>query len=134
MTDISDRYDPNRVETRWYETWESRGYFHADPASPKRPYCIVIPPPNVTGSLHWGHALNNTLQDILIRYKRMDGYEAARQMRRTEWGQRALLAALTGWGQSEDRAKVHEAGFDRHLVKPVDHDQLQALVAAVKPA
>jgi valyl-tRNA synthetase len=76
MTDIADRYDPAGVESRWYRDWESRDLFHADAASPKKPYCIVMPPPNVTGSLHWGHALNNTLQDILIRYKRMDGYNA----------------------------------------------------------
>jgi valyl-tRNA synthetase len=76
MTEIADRYDPTRVEPHWYAVWEERGYFHADADSPKKPYCIVIPPPNVTGSLHWGHALNNTLQDILIRYKRMDGYNA----------------------------------------------------------
>jgi len=76
MAEIADRYDPSIVESRWYREWEERGYFGADPASPKPPYCIVIPPPNVTGSLHWGHALNNTLQDILIRYKRMDGYNA----------------------------------------------------------
>src|SRR5215470_3017944 len=76
MADIADRYDPGRVESHWYRVWEGRGLFHADAASPKKPYCIVIPPPNVTGSLHWGHALNNTLQDILIRYKRMDGFNA----------------------------------------------------------
>jgi valyl-tRNA synthetase len=75
MEEMADRYDPARVEARWYGAWEERGYFHADPSSPRRPYSIVIPPPNVTGSLHWGHALNNTLQDILVRYKRMDGYE-----------------------------------------------------------
>src|SRR2546426_5492354 len=75
MSEMSDRYDPSRVESHWYGLWEERGYFHADPASTKRPYSIVIPPPNVTGLLHWGHALNNTLQDILIRYKRMDGFE-----------------------------------------------------------
>ena len=76
MAEIADRYDPAGVESRWYREWESRGLFHADAVSQKKPYCIVIPPPNVTGSLHWGHALNNTLQDILIRYKRMDGYNA----------------------------------------------------------
>jgi len=76
MSEIADRYDPTSVEPHWYAVWEERGYFHADAASPKKPYCIVIPPPNVTGSLHLGHALNNTLQDILIRYKRMDGYNA----------------------------------------------------------
>ena len=76
MTEIADRYDPSSVESRWYREWESRGLFHAEATSRKKPYCIVIPPPNVTGSLHWGHALNNTLQDILIRYKRMDGFNA----------------------------------------------------------
>ena len=73
---LSDRYDPAAVEGRWYPYWESRGYFTADPKSPKKAYSIVIPPPNVTGSLHMGHALNNTLQDVLIRMKRMDGFNA----------------------------------------------------------
>jgi valyl-tRNA synthetase len=71
---IPDRYEPAAVEARWYPEWEQRGYFRADPERPGKPYCIVIPPPNVTGSLHLGHALVNTLQDILIRTKRMDGY------------------------------------------------------------
>src|SRR5262249_30509330 len=71
---LPDRYDPRLVEDRWYQLWETRGYFRADPFSKSRPYCIVIPPPNVTGSLHVGHALNNTLQDILIRWKRMEGF------------------------------------------------------------
>jgi valyl-tRNA synthetase len=71
---ISDRYEPAAVEARWYPIWEERGYFKADPASPKRPYSIVIPPPNVTGSLHIGHGLNNTLQDVMVRMKRMDGF------------------------------------------------------------
>jgi len=73
---IPDRYEPAAVEERWYPEWEKRGYFRADPESTKPPYCIVIPPPNVTGSLHVGHALDNTLQDILIRSKRMDGFNA----------------------------------------------------------
>ena len=73
---ISDRYEPAAVEERWYPIWEERGYFRADPASSKKPYSIVIPPPNVTGSLHIGHGLNNTLQDVMIRMKRMDGFNA----------------------------------------------------------
>jgi valyl-tRNA synthetase len=76
MVEIADRYDPSSVESRWYREWESGGLFHADAASSKPPYCIMIPPPNVTGSLHMGHAFTFTLQDILIRYKRMDGYNA----------------------------------------------------------
>ncbi|MEK7854427.1 MAG: valine--tRNA ligase [candidate division NC10 bacterium] len=70
------QYDPRPVEDRWYRVWEVSGYFRADEDSSRPPYCIVIPPPNITGSLHMGHALNNTLQDILIRWRRMQGYNA----------------------------------------------------------
>ncbi len=66
-------YDPKQVETRWYRIWSERGYFHASVTADDRPYVIVIPPPNITGSLHMGHALNNTIQDILIRWRRMQG-------------------------------------------------------------
>ena len=68
-------YDPSAVEDRLYKKWEENGYFHSEPNPDKPPYCIVIPPPNVTGQLHMGHALDETMQDILIRYKRMNGYE-----------------------------------------------------------
>ncbi len=74
--ELPKAYEPKDVEEKWYKFWLERGFFHADPSSGKRPFCIVIPPPNVTGSLHMGHALNNTLQDILIRWRRMQGYEA----------------------------------------------------------
>ena len=70
---LDKTYDPKAVEGRWYQTWNERGYFHASPTHPGQPYCIVIPPPNVTGSLHVGHALNHSLQDILIRWRRMQG-------------------------------------------------------------
>ncbi|MBP1717281.1 MAG: valine--tRNA ligase, partial [Deltaproteobacteria bacterium] len=69
-------YNPHQVEEKWYEFWEKEGLFRADENSAKPPFSIVIPPPNVTGSLHMGHALNNTLQDILTRYKRMDGFNS----------------------------------------------------------
>ncbi len=73
---ISKTYDPSEFEDRLYNTWVEKGYFHAEVNPDKKPYTIVIPPPNVTGQLHMGHALDETLQDILIRYKRMQGYEA----------------------------------------------------------
>lgn len=69
-----DKYIPSEIEDKWYEFWMSNGYFKADNNSTKPPFSIVIPPPNVTGSLHMGHALNNTLQDILARYKRAKGF------------------------------------------------------------
>ncbi len=68
-------YEPAEVEAKWYPIWENRNYFHSNPASGKKPYSIVIPPPNVTGILTLGHVLNNTLQDVLIRYHRMLGEE-----------------------------------------------------------
>ena len=68
------RYDPHKTDARWYQVWVERGYFQADVQAPGEPFCIVIPPPNITGSLHMGHALNTTLQDILARWKRMEGY------------------------------------------------------------
>jgi valyl-tRNA synthetase len=73
---MEKQYNPSQVEDRWYSFWMERRLFHADENSSKQKYSIVIPPPNVTGVLHMGHALNNTVQDILIRYKRMNGYEA----------------------------------------------------------
>ena len=72
---LAKAYTPSEVEGKWYQTWEKRGYFHGDVTSPKKPYSIVIPPPNVTGILTLGHVLNNTLQDILIRFEKMRGRE-----------------------------------------------------------
>jgi valyl-tRNA synthetase len=74
MRELAKTYDPKSVEERWYPVWLAKGIFHADDESGKPPFAIVIPPPNITGSLHVGHALNNTLQDILIRWKRMQGH------------------------------------------------------------
>lgn len=68
-------YQPKTAENKWYEIWQNNKIYHADENSPKPKYSIMMPPPNVTGILHFGHVLNNTLQDIYIRYKRMDGYE-----------------------------------------------------------
>lgn len=76
MAELAKAFEAKEIEKKWYEFWEESGYFRADPTSKKPPYCIMIPPPNVTGVLHMGHALVNTLQDILIRYKRMCGYDA----------------------------------------------------------
>jgi valyl-tRNA synthetase len=73
---FSKSYEPKEVETKWYQFWEKNGYFQADPSSKKPPFSISIPPPNVTGVLHMGHALVDTLQDVLVRFKRMDGFEA----------------------------------------------------------
>jgi len=73
--ELAKQYEPREVEERIYAFWQDNGYFHAK-VSDKKPYTIVMPPPNITGQLHMGHALDNTLQDILIRWRRMQGYEA----------------------------------------------------------
>jgi valyl-tRNA synthetase len=76
MTELQSQYNPQQVEESRYQWWESSRLFDADADASRKPYTIVIPPPNVTGILHMGHALNNTVQDILIRYKRMQGFNA----------------------------------------------------------
>ena len=73
MAELAKTYDPTATEQRWYDAWLAGGYFHADEHDPRPRFSIVIPPPNVTGILHMGHILNNTLQDILVRFHRMDG-------------------------------------------------------------
>src|SRR5579885_2773286 len=70
---LNKTFDPSEVEARWYPVWEASGAFAADPASRRVPFTIMMPPPNVTGSLHMGHALTFTLQDVLIRWQRMRG-------------------------------------------------------------
>lgn len=76
MKQLAKTYDPHEVEDRIYDSWIKGNYFHAEPDESKKPYTIVIPPPNITGQLHMGHALDETLQDILIRWRRMQGYSA----------------------------------------------------------
>ena len=76
QAELPKQYDHQGAQQRWYSFWKSKGYFHAEVDPSRDPFTIVMPPPNVTGALHLGHALNNTLQDILIRLKRMQGYNA----------------------------------------------------------
>ena len=75
-TEMNKTYNPSEIEDRLYKKWLDKKYFHAEVDRSKKPFTIVMPPPNITGQLHMGHALDNTLQDILIRFKRMQGYEA----------------------------------------------------------
>src|SRR6056300_95997 len=75
MSELPKAYQPQSVESKWYQYWLDEKFFEADPESSKPGFSIVIPPPNVTGMLHMGHVLNNTIQDILARKARMDGKE-----------------------------------------------------------
>src|ERR1700687_3070875 len=72
--ELPKAFDPREAQSKWLRFWNERGYGHSEPDPKRKPFTIVIPPPNVTGALHLGHALNNSLQDILIRFKRMQGF------------------------------------------------------------
>ena len=74
--EMEKTYNPAAIEEKIYDRWLEKKYFHAEVDRSKKPFTIVMPPPNITGQLHMGHALDNTMQDILIRYKRMQGYSA----------------------------------------------------------
>ena len=76
MQELPKAYSPQEVEDKWYQYWESNHFFHAAPNEKRKPYTVVIPPPNITGILTMGHVLNNTLQDVFVRWRRMQGYEA----------------------------------------------------------
>ncbi len=104
--ELPKQYDHAAAQERWYPFWEERGYFHSAPNPAKKPYTIVIPPPNVTGALHLGHALNNTLQDILIRQKRMQGFETL-WMPGTDHAGIATQAVV-------ERRLLQEEKLDRH--------------------
>ena len=104
---LDKRYDPKEIEKKWYDFWIEKEYFKAESKSDKPSYCIVIPPPNVTGSLHIGHALDNTLQDIMIRWKRMSGFN-------TLWMPGTDHAGIATQNVVEKDLKAK--GTDRHAI------------------
>ncbi|WP_435009931.1 valine--tRNA ligase [Tundrisphaera lichenicola] len=109
--ELPKQYDPKEAQDRWYGFWLEKGYFHADPASDKPPFTIVIPPPNVTGALHLGHALNNTIQDILIRWRRMQGFDAL-WMPGTDHAGIATQAVVETRLRKEENKTRHDIGRD----------------------
>ena len=115
MTDIPKTYSPHDIEEKWYKFWLDQNYFHAADKSDKPPYSIVIPPPNITGSLHIGHALNNTLQDTLIRWRRMQGYNTLWMPGTDHAGigtEIIMERQLAGWGTSRE-----ELGQEKFIEK-----------------
>ncbi len=107
--ELPKQYDHAAAQDRWYPFWEENGYFHSEPSPLRPPYAIVIPPPNVTGALHLGHALNNTLQDILIRQKRMQGFETL-WMPGTDHAGIATQAVVERRLLSEEKLSRHQLG------------------------
>ena len=103
--DMPTVYDPRSVEGKWYDYWETNGFFHTGVKADQEPFCIVMPPPNVTGQLHMGHALDNTLQDILTRWRRMQGYN-------TLWVPGTDHAGIATQARVEEQLAAE--GLDRH--------------------
>ncbi len=110
--ELPKQYDHAEAQRRWYPFWLERGYFHSEPDQNRRPYTIVIPPPNVTGALHLGHALNNTLQDMLIRWKRMQGFNAL-WMPGTDHAGIATQAVVERRLLLEEKKTRHDLGRER---------------------
>ncbi|HUY92651.1 MAG TPA: valine--tRNA ligase [Pirellulales bacterium] len=112
MNELPKQYQHAEPEQRLFRFWEERGYFHSEPDPKRKPYTIVIPPPNVTGALHLGHALNNTLQDILIRFKRMQGFNAL-WMPGTDHAGIATQAVVERRLLQEEKKSRHDLGREK---------------------
>jgi valyl-tRNA synthetase len=119
MPELPKTYDPNAVEPKWYERWEEAGYFRADVRSPKPPYSIVIPPPNVTGILTLGHVLNNTIQDILARRARMQGFEVL-WLPGTDHAGVGTQTAVEKYLRKTENKTRHDLGREEFLRRVVD--------------
>jgi valyl-tRNA synthetase len=119
MAELPKTYDPNSVEPKWYARWEEAGYFRADAHSSKPPYAIVIPPPNVTGILTLGHVLNNTIQDILARRARMQGFEVLWLPGTDHAGVGTQTAVEKYLRQTENKTR-HDLGREEFLRRVVD--------------
>src|SRR3954468_19160492 len=113
--ELPKQYQHAEPEQRWYQFWLDRNYFHAEPDG-RKPYSIVIPPPNVTGALHLGHALNNTLQDVLIRAKRMQGFNAL-WMPGTDHAGIATQAVIERRLLEEEKKTRHDVGREQLVAR-----------------
>jgi valyl-tRNA synthetase len=115
--ELPKHYDSREAQTRWLRFWNERGFFHVRPDANRDPFCIVIPPPNVTGALHLGHALNNTLQDVLVRWRRMQGYNTL-WMPGTDHAGIATQAVVERRLREEEKKTRHDLGREE-LVKRI---------------
>src|SRR5438309_3483596 len=109
--ELPKQYDPQQAQQRWLQFWSEQEYFHSRPDPDRERFCIVIPPPNVTGALHLGHALNNTLQDVLIRWRRMQGFNTL-WMPGTDHAGIATQAVVERRIREEEGKTRHDLGRD----------------------
>ena len=114
MAEVSKAYEPQAAEKKWYARWLAEGYFTADPASPKPPFSIVMPPPNITGVLTLGHVLNNTIQDILARRARMQGFEVL-WLPGMDHAGIATQTAVERWLRKNEGVTRHDLGREEFL-------------------
>ena len=114
MKELAKTYDPKAIEDRIYGTWLEKKYFHAEPDPDKKPFTVIMPPPNITGQLHLGHALNNTLQDIIVREKRMQGYNVLWQPG-TDHASIATEVKIIAQLKNEDISSKEELGREKFL-------------------
>ncbi|HDS73993.1 MAG TPA: valine--tRNA ligase, partial [Firmicutes bacterium] len=114
--ELASRYDHHEVESHWYDRWDSSGAFHAEDASERPPFSIVIPPPNVTGSLHMGHALTLTIEDIMIRWHRMRG-DNTLWMPGTDHAGIATQMVVERQLQRTEKISRHDLGREKFLEK-----------------
>ena len=115
--ELPKQYEPRQAQQRWLQFWKERGFFHSRPDAAREPFAIVIPPPNVTGALHMGHALNNTLQDVLIRWRRMQGYNAE-WMPGTDHAGIATQSVVERIAREQEKKSRYDLGRDE-LVKRI---------------
>src|SRR5271168_2242527 len=114
MPELAKAYEPQQVEDRLYQKWQESGAFRANPKSGKRPYSIVMPPPNITGKLTLGHVLNNTLQDILARKARMEGKEVL-WLPGTDHAGLATQTAVEKVLRKEEKKTRHDFGREKFV-------------------
>src|SRR6478735_7757678 len=110
--ELAKAYDPQEAQKRFLEFWNQQGYYHARPDQREKRHSIVIPPPNVTGALHMGHALNNTLQDVLVRWRRMQGFNTL-WMPGTDHAGIATQAVVERLIQQQENKSRHDLGREK---------------------
>ena len=126
MSELSSKYNPADVEQKWYDHWMKHEFFHSEPDPEKEPFTVLIPPPNVTGVLHMGHMLNNTIQDILIRKARLEGKNAL-------WVPGMDHASIATEAKVVKRLREKGIKHVAALSQPLDDDEEDATAVTAPP-
>ena len=130
---LNRKYEPQEFEENVYQNWEKKGYFHSVVDETKEPYTIVMPPPNITGKLHMGHALDNTIQDILIRYKKMAGFNADFEAEKVDSDKSKIVKnkSIELKPMSDEEAILQSAFKTKRVITIEEHSVIGGLGSAV---